>query len=150
YDKLKKLQDHGVSLSVTPGGDVVVEEAAESAKPEAERKARTTAPGPRRAAPRCDTWVVAQEQFTADCVGAKANNLNGLRGRLANWIRLPASIALPFGAFEKALAANENSDLRRRYEELLAPVEQDPSGVLAQVRERLLEMVSPAGLKEAL
>lgn len=152
YDKIKKLQDHGVALNVTPGGDVVVEEAAPgSEKQAAERKAPAThAPAPRRSAARCDDWVVTQEQFTADCVGAKANNLNGLRGRLSGSVRLPKSIALPFGAFEEALATEENRELRRQYEGLLATAEQNPAQVLAQVRARLLEMAPPSGLKESL
>jgi alpha-glucan,water dikinase len=83
-------------------------------------------------------------------VGAKSNNLNGLRGRLPDWIGLPASLALPFGAFEQALADEANRGVRREHEALLGQAEADPAGVLTRVRQTLLGMTAPAALKESL
>jgi len=37
-------------------------------------------------------------------VGAKSRNISGLQGKLPDWIHLPTSVALPFGAFETVLA----------------------------------------------
>ena len=53
-------------------------------------------------------------------MGGKSNNLNGLRGRLPDSIHLPTSVALPFGAFEKALLEEANRALRGQYEKLVA------------------------------
>ena len=41
-------------------------------------------------------------------VGAKSRNIANLRGKLPSWIRLPTSVALPFGVFEKVLEENIN------------------------------------------
>jgi alpha-glucan,water dikinase len=41
-------------------------------------------------------------------VGAKSRNIANLRGKLPSWIRLPTSVALPFGVFEKVLAETIN------------------------------------------
>jgi alpha-glucan,water dikinase len=150
YQRLKGMMDRTVALRVTPGGDVEAEEA----KPRTEGAAKS-APGPRgtalQAPPRSFAgWVVTQDQFTPAVVGGKANNLNGLRGRLPEWIHLPASLALPFGTFEKALADPGNRELRTRYEALVATAEQNPPEVLGRVRELLREMVPPAELQAAL
>lgn len=39
-------------------------------------------------------------------VGAKAYNLALLRSTLPEWVRVPSSVALPFGVFEAVMAAN--------------------------------------------
>ena len=62
----------------------------------------------RGTAPTFSRWAVTQDQFTPATVGGKANNLNGLRDRLPDWVHLPTSLALPFGAFEKALGDDSN------------------------------------------
>jgi hypothetical protein len=46
---------------------------------------------------------------TPGVVGAKANNLAKLRNLLPEWIRVPSSVALPFGAFEAVLAYAPNA-----------------------------------------
>jgi alpha-glucan,water dikinase len=150
YDRLKGLHDRTVSLQVTPGGDVVY---AEGAGASADRPRAAAGPRVRvspGAAPRCPGWVLTQDQFRPGVVGGKSNNLNGLRGRLPDWIRLPASLALPFGACEATLADDANRELRGRYEALVASAEQDLAGVLPRVRALLQELAPPAGLQRAL
>lgn len=39
-------------------------------------------------------WVVSMDQYTQDSVGAKSRNLAALRGRLPDWISLPASVTV--------------------------------------------------------
>ena len=46
-------------------------------------------------------WVLGMDDYKDGVVGAKSKNLAGLRGKLPEWIALPASITLPFGSFEQ-------------------------------------------------
>lgn len=41
-------------------------------------------------------------------VGAKSRNIANLMGKLPSWIRLPTSVAVPFGVFEKVLTESVN------------------------------------------
>ncbi|HEY7423681.1 MAG TPA: PEP/pyruvate-binding domain-containing protein, partial [Gemmataceae bacterium] len=95
-------------------------------------------------------WVIGQDQFAPGIVGGKANNLNGLRGRLPDWVHLPKSIALPFGVLDKVLADERNRDLREKFESLIAAAEKDPSEALARLREKVLQLAAPAELRTAL
>jgi alpha-glucan,water dikinase len=61
-------------------------------------------------------------------VGAKSKNLAGLRGRLPASISLPASVTVPFGAFEAALEAPENRDVARQLAEAVALVKRGAGG----------------------
>jgi alpha-glucan, water dikinase len=146
YERLKALQGKAVALRVTPGGDVEFGEGAVQAPAPAGKAGR----GPVRSAraPRFSRWVLTQDEFTPELVGGKSNNLNGLRGRLPDWVGLPASIALPFGVFEKVLAEAGNRDVRREYEALLASAEKNPAEVLPRVRETVLKLAAPPGLRE--
>lgn len=147
YEKLKSLRDRTVELRVSAGGDVTCTEAAvatEQAPAPAGKALRV--PTPRRA----EAWVLSQDQFTRELVGGKSNNLSGLRGRLPEWIHLPASLALPFGSFEKVLEADSNRDVRRRYEALVADAERDPLPALAALRALVQELQPPSELKAVL
>ncbi len=159
YEQLKQQQDRKLLLNVTPGGDVDYRESEAPREGDAPAEpggagsagaspSRAGSPGLRLRLPA--GWVVTQDQFTPECVGAKSNNLTGLRGRLADWICLPASIALPFGACEKALQSGENRLLLEQIEALVQSAEQNPSEPLSQVRALLVKMTPPPGLKESL
>lgn len=148
YERLKGMKDSAVTLRATPGGDVEYQRGNGTAQPRASIAA-PLAPLPRRPVGAAAQWVIGQDQFTPAVVGGKANNLNGLRGRLPDWIRLPTSLALPFGAFDRALADENNRELRRQYDALVAAAGQDPGEVLTRVRELVLQMAAPAGLQEA-
>jgi alpha-glucan,water dikinase len=150
YGRLKALKGKTASLRVTPGGDVQYEEAAAApAGGAAADKAapRAAARGTRR---RAAAWVVAQELFGPEVVGGKGNNLNGLRGRLPDWIHLPRSLALPFGTCENVLQDDANRAARREYEALAAAAADDPAGVLPRLRALLLGLAPPPALKDAL
>src|SRR5258708_27820982 len=113
---------------VTRGGDIEYEEGKITHEPGATEPAKlaspvTLSPGPPVTS--SSSWVVAQDEFGAGIVGGKSNSLNGLRGRLPDWIRLPPSLALPFGAFQRALEDDGNRELRGQYAALVAAAEQD-------------------------
>ena len=133
YEQLKAMRDRNVSLRVTAGGDVTFEEGSGTFSRDAQRSEE---PPPRSAiASRLNdsgAWVVAQDQFTPAIVGGKSNNLNGLRGRLPDWIHLPASLALPFGSMEKLLADAPNQAIRTEVELLVASAEQNPAEALSR------------------
>ncbi len=154
YARLKGLKDKRVSLRVTPGGDVEFSEGNKEIRGEGEeekgRKTHGLQPVGLQASSLTGRWAVTQDEFTPEIVGGKSNNLNGLRGRLPDGIGLPASVALPFGAFERALQDDANRELRGQYEALLAEAEKDPVAVLPRVRALLLEMAAPAELKASL
>jgi len=65
------------------------------------------------------TWAVGMDAYKDGVVGAKSKNLAGLRGRLPDWIRLPASLTVPFSSFEELLNRPENKELKAK---LLAEV----------------------------
>jgi alpha-glucan,water dikinase len=153
YQALKDLAGKTITLRVTPGGDLEYEEDTKTSR-QGNQETRTATsiplklgqPSPLPSGP----WVVSQDQFTPPIVGGKANNLNGLRGRLPDWIHLPASIALPFGVFDKVLADGPNQELGRKYEGLLAEKEANPAEVLPQVRALLLDLKLPQELQQSL
>lgn len=44
-------------------------------------------------------------------VGAKSSNIKFLRERVPSWIRIPLSVAVPFGTFEAVLSEDINKVL---------------------------------------
>jgi hypothetical protein len=48
----------------------------------------------------CGKWVVTMDEFKDGVVGAKSKNIANLRGKIPEWIRLPAAVTVPFGSFE--------------------------------------------------
>ncbi len=146
YAQLKALGDKVVSLNVTPGGDVESREGtlAEVRHGEA---IRSKAPA-HRVSIDATAWAIGQDQFTPAVVGGKSNNLNGLRGRLPNWIQLPTAFALPYGACERALRDPVNAETQQRLRELVATAGAEPAVPLAQVRELIRGLREPAGLRD--
>lgn len=59
-------------------------------------------------------YAISSEEFTYELVGAKSCNLKYLRGKIPSWIKLPTSVALPFGVFETVLLADINKDLANK------------------------------------
>jgi alpha-glucan,water dikinase len=148
YQRLKDFAGKTLSLLVTPSGDVEYQEGEVSR--EAQRDANTLPFGSRLNMAEFAGWVIGQDEFKPDIVGGKSNNLNGLRGRLADWIHLPKSIALPFGVFERVLADERNHRLRDECEALIAAAGENPSDALAQVRAKVLQLLPPPDLQGAL
>jgi alpha-glucan,water dikinase len=154
YQQLKTLDGKTLSLMVTPSGDVEHRESDASVGQAASLSPAVT---PTPSAKQCGhagsmshEWVLGQDEFKPGVVGGKSNNLNGLRGRLEDWIHLPRSIALPFGAFERVLADERNRGVRETCSSLIASAEEHPSEALARLRENVLQLSAPEELRRSL
>ncbi|HTU92409.1 MAG TPA: PEP/pyruvate-binding domain-containing protein, partial [Gemmataceae bacterium] len=148
YQRLKTFAGKPLSLVVTPSGDVEYQEGnvgwvkRSETHPEARWVSlRLTHP---------TFWAIDPDEFKPDLVGGKSTNLNGLRGRLADWIHLPKSIALPFGVLERVLDDERNRRVKEECQALIAAAGENPSEALAQVRSKLLQLEPPRQLQEAL
>jgi alpha-glucan,water dikinase len=56
-----------------------------------------------------------------------------LKNKLPAWVKQPASLAMPFGAFEKVLALDENKEATQEYQRRLKELGQasNPETLLA-------------------
>src|SRR5262249_20588122 len=125
YQHLKARAGETLSLLVTPAGDVETAEAAVGCADAGGPPRPARGPPPEAPPTTATAWVIGQDQFAPGIVGGKANNLNGLRGRLPDWVRLPKSIALPFGVLDKVLADERNRGLRDKCESLIVAAEEN-------------------------
>jgi alpha-glucan,water dikinase len=150
YQRLKDCAGKKLFLLVTPSGDVEYHEG--DSEPQSgkirDRKGAVLPPIPSGCG--SNLWVIGQDEFKPDLVGGKSINLNGLRDRVADWIHLPKSIALPFGVFERVLADDRNRRLRDESEALIAAAGENPSEALAEVRAKVLQLSPPQELQGAL
>ena len=99
--------------------------------------------------------AVPSPEFTHENVGSKSRNLQELRGRLPDWINLPASVALPFCTFDAVLAAPENVHVLQQLEMLRLELgsldfgdTQAFVGLLGRMRGAIAEMVPTQALVE--
>ena len=53
-------------------------------------------------------WVLPESEFAEGLVGGKARTLPMLKGKLPGHLAVPASVALPFGAAERAIGDPAN------------------------------------------
>jgi alpha-glucan,water dikinase len=85
-------------------------------------------------------------------VGSKSKNLAALRGKLPDWISLPASVTLPFGCFERALDAPENAPVKKTIVEAAAKVAKGSAAKhLAECRDAVNhKLAMPRELRKAL
>ncbi|MDA8086982.1 MAG: hypothetical protein M0Z75_09805 [Nitrospiraceae bacterium] len=89
-------------------------------------------------------YAIAMNDFTAQSVGYKSNNLKIVRDRLPEWIRMPRSAALPFGVFEKVLSDEINKQPASEYERLLQGLASgEAENALARIREAVLGLRPP-------
>jgi len=148
YQRLKTFAGKSLSLFVTPSGDVEYQEGAfNGARFIGSRERINRAPLSKTP---CAAWVIGQDEFKPDLVGGKSTNLNGLRGRLDKSIHLPKSLALPYSVLERVLAEERNRRLREECDARIAAAGDNPSEALAQVREKLLQLVAPPELQKTL
>ena len=146
YEALKSLNGKTVALDVSAGGDVLFQESSDSSKAVQEQKKLSGAIRQRA----FTTWAVSAAEFSTQIVGGKSNNLNGLRGKLPDWIAFPKSMALPFGVFEKLLSTGENSGVRTQYDALLGRIEDNVPSTLRKIRALILELKPTAEFDAAL
>ncbi|KAI3992894.1 hypothetical protein MKX01_034244 [Papaver californicum] len=91
-------------------------------------------------------YAVSAEEFTSEMVGAKSRNIQFLRGRVPSWIKIPISVALPFGVFEKVLSSELNKDLAYKVSSLSKFVNDGDLSKLRVIQEAILQMRAPSQL----
>jgi len=92
-------------------------------------------------------YAVGVDEFKDGVVGAKSKNIAGLRGKLPEWINLPASVTIPFGSFETALDERECRDVKKKLDEAVKGIKDNPSEALHHCREIIMGMTVPEVLK---
>lgn len=99
-------------------------------------------------------WAVRPSEFNTELVGSKSLNLQRLKALgLPDWIKTPVSVAIPNGAMRKVMNFETNSDLLEEYERLTGEIAKAKAGdvkLCPKIREVVMSLESPEGLKEAL
>lgn len=84
------------------------------------------------------SWALREAQFEDGLVGGKSRKLAALRSLLPEQLALPASVALPFGSFERVLKEKPNSAAAKEVARLIQALERSAEGEvppeLAQLR----------------
>jgi alpha-glucan,water dikinase len=140
-DSLKSLRGRDVKVGIR-GGDVVFEESRNHTETAAARPVSVRHVISR---PSFTSYALTMEEFEEDNVGGKSNHLKRLRGKLPDWVGLPASAAIPFGVFEKVLTDKGNSESATGYNRLLAEVEKAGESaveLLPALREKVLGLTA--------
>ncbi|KAH9794983.1 alpha-glucan water dikinase 2 [Citrus sinensis] len=91
-------------------------------------------------------YAVSVEDFAPDMVGAKSCNIKFLRGRVPSWIKIPTSVAIPFGAFETVLSENINKDIANKISRLYKFINGGDLSKLQEIQEAVLQMSAPLSL----
>lgn len=139
-ERLKSMRGRFVQLDVSPAGNVRIQENAQAA-PEAQVKNNPRELSvPARAFTK---YALALDEFNEQLVGGKARHLAALRGKLPESIHLPASVAIPFGVFEKVLEHSKNRQIADRCNELARQAETDGPEVLTRLRDTVLTLAAP-------
>ncbi|XP_052731324.1 alpha-glucan water dikinase, chloroplastic isoform X3 [Vigna angularis] len=95
-------------------------------------------------------YAVSSEEFTGEMVGAKSRNIAYLKGKVASWIGIPTSVAIPFGVFEHVLSDKSNQAVAERVNILKKKLIEGDFSVLKEIRETVLELNAPPPLVEEL
>jgi len=146
-ERIKSLKGHLLRVGIDSANNVTFEESHEEMGMIPQRAVPV-----RRALfhPHFTVCAVPMEGFDKYNVGYKSNNLKRLRGKLPEWIGLPASVALPFGVFEMVLAEEGNREPAKKYGELALSInneaEEETSEVLAELRKTILSLTAPDDL----
>ena len=147
FESLKTKRGHLLRLDVSPAGDVLVEEDTIASAPAVPKKHRAS---PSLTPRSFKSYAVTMAEFTQEVVGGKSLHLAQLKSKLPDWLRLPASVALPFGVFEKVLSLDVNHQAARRYQELVQEAQNGKADALAALRNHVLTLAAPADLKKSL
>ncbi|MFA5353345.1 MAG: PEP/pyruvate-binding domain-containing protein, partial [Thermodesulfovibrionales bacterium] len=149
-EKLASLKGRSVNLMVTTAGDVLYEEAS-AARPAPPIIRKEISPvRDVSGSPAFTAYAIVEKAFREGAVGGKSLNLKRLRERLPGGMRVPVSVAIPFGVFEQVLSLEMNRGVRQRYRELLQGLDKAPA-LLPEIREVIMELAPPeemvAGLR---
>ncbi|KAK1554436.1 hypothetical protein Q3G72_012125 [Acer saccharum] len=91
-------------------------------------------------------YVVSVEDFTAEMVGAKSCHIKFLRGRVPSWIKIPMSVAIPFGAFETVISEAVNKDIANKISHSYKLVQSGDLSKLQAIKEAVLQISAPSSL----
>jgi alpha-glucan,water dikinase len=150
--KLRARQDQWIRLTVRPSGELTDDPID---APTAQAQAKTTRTQPTLVQPAMTRrYAVGEAAFDGSNVGGKSRNLKQLRGRLPEWIHVPAAAALPFGVCERVLQDPINQAMAERHHALVAQLagaaEAQIPSTLAAVRDVLFGLAAPPELEGAL
>ncbi len=145
--QLKSLAGHQLRLNVRNTNDIRFEESREETVVVKTRRIEIPA-GLSMAS--FTAYAVAMSDFNEHNVGYKSNKLGNIQGKLPGWIGLPASVALPFGVFEKVLAEGHNRGVAEKYAEMAKRLEdaseEERGEALAELRKTILSLDAPGEL----
>jgi alpha-glucan,water dikinase len=150
-DRLTDLRSgQWLRLRVTAAGDVTVGRG----EPASEQAMSSRPERPLVRPPKPDILALSPKDFGPDNVGGKSRNLQRLKGRLPDWIHIPASVALPFGLCERVLDDPGNRAVIEVYRAATASLrgterEAVPS-LLARLRDAIVDLQSPPDIEQAL
>lgn len=142
-EQLAELDGKYISIHTTAAGSVTWEETDAAAVASA---SDALAPLKVLSVPKptwCKQWSIGIGEFRDGVVGAKSKNLANLRGKLPEWISLPSSIALPFGAFEAAMSSSINKNTAAALQEAIQNVNNGDIKALAVCRDLIMKMEIP-------
>jgi alpha-glucan,water dikinase len=149
FEKLRSREGQFMDVEIDGTGEVRLDPAEEWEERPGAREKPVASVETNYAEPPDAPYAVTAKEFEEGLVGGKSLHLKQLRGRLPGWIHLPASVALPFGAFEKVLREGANRKTSERFDQLLARVDEEPD-VLQELRKTVMELVEPDELDVAL
>ncbi|MBF0516213.1 MAG: hypothetical protein HQK97_03700 [Nitrospirae bacterium] len=112
-DALKSLAGRYCSLTITQSGGVAFNEIPAPVVSEikdSEGARHVLRPEPFN----FTAFALSVKAFNRRVAGGKSNNLAALAGRVPDWISLPPSVVIPFGAMEKVLSLNQEADAQYR------------------------------------
>ncbi len=148
-NELRSLDGHLVQVATTAPDTVQYSTVDAEVTPASPSTLASVSPGPRPplepVAP-WDSYAIGFDQFRQGLVGNKSLNLRRLRHAVPEWIRIPSSIALPFGTCERILNEKQNRSLRDRYHYLIAQLDAGDVEVITRIRELILLLEAPPEL----
>ncbi|KAK1400804.1 Alpha-glucan water dikinase 2 [Heracleum sosnowskyi] len=91
-------------------------------------------------------YAISLQEFSTEMVGAKSCNIRFLSERLPSWIKLPASIAIPFGVFETILSDDINKEQAKQIYNLSKLVDSGDLSKLRAIQETVHQIKAPTRL----
>eukprot|EP01018_Ginkgo_biloba_P037271 Gb_00444 [translate_table: standard] len=88
-------------------------------------------------------YAVSADQFSSELVGSKSRNIAFLRGKVPSWVKVPTSVALPFGVFEMVLIEDMNKGVANKLADLNKLVAKGDFSKLSDIRENILQLKAP-------
>ncbi len=148
-NRLKALKGRFVHFQLTPAGDVIYQEASPVTAAKQSRTTQTL--GILGARPQFTKYALTLDEFDKRTVGGKSLSQARLRGKLPEWARQPASVALPFGCFEQVMSLPENVSTAQRLDELSRSSQGEVDAQrLAALRNVVQSLQAPDRLKTGL